>query len=79
MTIDEANKLKPGTILRVPNAAALPETTRSEYVRKKADFDRLVLKEKQHRSVNRGPLLIMEGNFMFGLWALDVEIADGPW
>lgn len=80
MTIDEANKLKPGAILRVPNLDSIFQNVREDMTCLGADFDRLVLKNVELRPGNRGgPLLCFRGNFIFGLFAKDVELCEGPW
>lgn len=80
MTVDEATKLKPDTILRVPNLDSIYSNARQDMTQQGADFDRLVLQRVELRPGNRGgPLLCFKGNFMFGLFAKDVELCEGPW
>lgn len=80
MTVDEALKLKPGAILRVPNLDSINSNAREDMVQQGADFDRLVLQRIELRLGDRSdPLLCFIGNFVFGLFAKDVELCEGPW
>lgn len=80
MTVDEATKLKPGVILRVPNLDSIHSNARVDMAQQGADFDRLVLQRVELRPGGRdSPLLCFRGGFTFGLFAKDVELCEGPW
>ena len=75
MTVDESRKLKRGDQLRIIDPGLLHSGQQRSY----RDSPVLTFKKFDRRHGPEGDLLLMEGDYMFGLWAHQVQRNEGPW